>query len=125
MLRSLQIQDWETHILTQSKDISTPDVILDQKMKIQRRIRILEDQLDRVCGLQLSRIDLRLGSKGVGRTGTVGLRVPLDGEQKDPGMGRFQVPLEGGGWSPPLTGTRSHKSSDTHPRSPVTLTSIW
>ncbi|XP_032749485.1 coiled-coil domain-containing protein 114 isoform X2 [Rattus rattus] len=43
-----QIQDWETHILTQSKDISTPDVILDQKMKIQRRIRILEDQLDRV-----------------------------------------------------------------------------
>lgn len=48
MLRSLQIQDWEIHILTQSKDISTPDVILDQKMKIQRRIRILEDQLDRV-----------------------------------------------------------------------------
>lgn len=61
MLRSLQIQDWETHILTQSKEASTPSAIMDQKMKIQRRIRILEDQLDRVCGLQLPRTDLRLG----------------------------------------------------------------
>ncbi|XP_028644792.1 coiled-coil domain-containing protein 114 isoform X2 [Grammomys surdaster] len=43
-----QIQDWETHILMQSKEASTPSVIMDQKMKIQRRIRILEDQLDRV-----------------------------------------------------------------------------
>lgn len=61
MLRSLQIQDWETHILTQSKDTSAPSAITDQKMKIQRRIRILEDQLDRVRGLQLPRTDLRLG----------------------------------------------------------------
>ncbi|XP_031242527.1 coiled-coil domain-containing protein 114 isoform X2 [Mastomys coucha] len=43
-----QIQDWETRILTQSREASAPNAILDQKMKIQRRIRILEDQLDRV-----------------------------------------------------------------------------
>ncbi|XP_021070072.1 coiled-coil domain-containing protein 114 isoform X2 [Mus pahari] len=43
-----QIQDWETHVLTQSKEASAPDLIMYQKMKIQRRIRILEDQLDRV-----------------------------------------------------------------------------
>ncbi|XP_057617080.1 outer dynein arm-docking complex subunit 1 isoform X1 [Chionomys nivalis] len=43
-----QIQEWENHILTQSKKASTPGVILNQKMKIQRRIQILEDQLDRV-----------------------------------------------------------------------------
>lgn len=58
MLRSLQIQDWETHVLTQSKEASAPDLIMYQKMKIQRRIRILEDQLDRVCALQLSRTGL-------------------------------------------------------------------
>lgn len=77
MLRSLQIQDWETHVLTQSKEASTPDTIMYQKMKIQRRIRILEDQLDRVCALQLSRTDLRRVAGR--RAGTVGLRVPLDG----------------------------------------------
>lgn len=77
MLRSLQIQDWETRILTQSKEASAPNAILDQKMKIQRRIRILEDQLDRVCGLQLSKADVRLCWNSVGRAGTVGLRVPL------------------------------------------------
>ncbi|XP_005084742.1 outer dynein arm-docking complex subunit 1 isoform X1 [Mesocricetus auratus] len=43
-----QIQEWEDHILTQGKEASTPTAILDQKMKIQRRIKILEDQLDRV-----------------------------------------------------------------------------
>ena len=58
MLRSLQIQDWETHVLTQSKEASAPDLIMYQKMKIQKRIRILEDQLDRVCALQLSRTGL-------------------------------------------------------------------
>ncbi|GAB1292107.1 Outer dynein arm-docking complex subunit 1 [Apodemus speciosus] len=46
--RPASIQDWETQILTQSKEASAPDAIRDQKMKIQRRIRILEDQLDRV-----------------------------------------------------------------------------
>ncbi|KAL1769058.1 coiled-coil domain-containing protein 114 isoform X1 [Sigmodon hispidus] len=43
-----QIQEWESHVLIQSKEASTPSAILDQKAKIQRRIRILEDQLDRV-----------------------------------------------------------------------------
>ncbi|CAO2632961.1 Outer dynein arm-docking complex subunit 1 [Lemmus lemmus] len=43
-----QIQEWESHILTQSKKASAPSVILNQKVKIQRRIKILEDQLDRV-----------------------------------------------------------------------------
>ncbi|XP_059133083.1 outer dynein arm-docking complex subunit 1 [Peromyscus eremicus] len=43
-----QIQEWENHILTQSKDASAPSALSAQKTKIQRRIRILEDQLDRV-----------------------------------------------------------------------------
>ncbi|KAK7801046.1 hypothetical protein U0070_012103 [Myodes glareolus] len=43
-----QIQEWESHILTQSKKASTPSAILNHKVKIQRRIKILEDQLDRV-----------------------------------------------------------------------------
>ncbi|XP_051030301.1 outer dynein arm-docking complex subunit 1 isoform X2 [Phodopus roborovskii] len=43
-----QIQEWESHILTQNKEASNPSVILDQKVKVQRRIKILEDQLDRV-----------------------------------------------------------------------------
>lgn len=66
MLRSLQIQDWETRILTQSKEPSAPSVITDQKMKIQRRIRILEDQLDRVCGLQLPGQTLGLARRVLG-----------------------------------------------------------
>uniref|UniRef100_A0A8C6RYN0 Coiled-coil domain containing 114 n=1 Tax=Nannospalax galili TaxID=1026970 RepID=A0A8C6RYN0_NANGA len=43
-----QIQEWENRIFTQSKEAAAPGVILDQKVKIQRRIKILEDQLDRV-----------------------------------------------------------------------------
>ncbi|OBS60338.1 hypothetical protein A6R68_08490 [Neotoma lepida] len=43
-----QIQEWESHILTQSKEASAPGVNLARKAKIQRRIRILEDQLERV-----------------------------------------------------------------------------
>ncbi|XP_051004518.1 outer dynein arm-docking complex subunit 1 [Acomys russatus] len=43
-----QIQEWENHMLTRGKECSAPGVILDQKVKIQRRIKILEDQLDRV-----------------------------------------------------------------------------
>ncbi|XP_055469638.1 outer dynein arm-docking complex subunit 1 isoform X1 [Psammomys obesus] len=43
-----QIQEWETNILTKSKTPPAPGVILDQKVKVQRRITILEDQLDRV-----------------------------------------------------------------------------
>ncbi|XP_023038258.1 coiled-coil domain-containing protein 114 isoform X2 [Piliocolobus tephrosceles] len=43
-----QIQEWETRIFTHSKNVRSPGFILNQKVKIGRRIRILEDQLDRV-----------------------------------------------------------------------------
>uniref|UniRef100_A0A452R5X2 Outer dynein arm docking complex subunit 1 n=1 Tax=Ursus americanus TaxID=9643 RepID=A0A452R5X2_URSAM len=43
-----QIQEWETRIFTHNKDVRSPGLILDQKVKIRRRIKILEDQLDRV-----------------------------------------------------------------------------
>nr|XP_025869785.1 coiled-coil domain-containing protein 114 [Vulpes vulpes] len=45
-----QIQEWETRISAPSKDVKASGLILDQKVKIQRRIKILEDQLDRVRG---------------------------------------------------------------------------
>uniref|UniRef100_G1TQC9 ODAD1 central coiled coil region domain-containing protein n=1 Tax=Oryctolagus cuniculus TaxID=9986 RepID=G1TQC9_RABIT len=45
---SFQIQEWETRIFTQSKDVMGPGVVLEQKVRMQRRIKILEDQLDRV-----------------------------------------------------------------------------
>ncbi|XP_047567413.1 outer dynein arm-docking complex subunit 1 isoform X2 [Lutra lutra] len=43
-----QIQEWETRIFALGKEVRAPGVILDQKVKIQQRIKILEDQLDRV-----------------------------------------------------------------------------
>ncbi|XP_004440469.2 PREDICTED: coiled-coil domain-containing protein 114 [Ceratotherium simum simum] len=43
-----QIQEWETRIFARGKDGRTSGFILDQKVKIRRRIKILEDQLDRV-----------------------------------------------------------------------------
>ncbi|XP_045842848.1 outer dynein arm-docking complex subunit 1 isoform X4 [Meles meles] len=43
-----QIQEWETRIFAPGKEVRAPGVILDQKVKIQQRIKILEDQLDRV-----------------------------------------------------------------------------
>nr|XP_054396812.1 outer dynein arm-docking complex subunit 1 isoform X3 [Pongo abelii]XP_054396813.1 outer dynein arm-docking complex subunit 1 isoform X3 [Pongo abelii]XP_054396815.1 outer dynein arm-docking complex subunit 1 isoform X3 [Pongo abelii]XP_054396816.1 outer dynein arm-docking complex subunit 1 isoform X3 [Pongo abelii]XP_054396817.1 outer dynein arm-docking complex subunit 1 isoform X3 [Pongo abelii] len=43
-----QIQEWETRIFTHSKNVRSPGFILDRKVKIGRRIRILENQLDRV-----------------------------------------------------------------------------
>ncbi|KAL0609816.1 Coiled-coil domain-containing protein 114 [Plecturocebus cupreus] len=42
-----QIQEWETRIFTHSKNVRSSGFIQDQKVKIRRRIRILEDQLDR------------------------------------------------------------------------------
>lgn len=56
----LQIQEWETRIFNHSKDIKAPGLVLDQKVKIRRRIKILEDQLDRVRAslLALSRPEL-------------------------------------------------------------------
>lgn len=44
----LQIREWEARIFVHGKDVRAPGVILEQKAKIQRRIKILEDQLDRV-----------------------------------------------------------------------------
>uniref|UniRef100_A0A2K6G688 ODAD1 central coiled coil region domain-containing protein n=1 Tax=Propithecus coquereli TaxID=379532 RepID=A0A2K6G688_PROCO len=43
-----QIQEWENRIFTHSKEVKAPGFILNQKSKIRRRIKILEDQLDRV-----------------------------------------------------------------------------
>ncbi|XP_004646590.1 coiled-coil domain-containing protein 114 [Octodon degus] len=43
-----QIQEWEARIFTQSKNALAPGFVVDQKVKIRRRIKILEDQLDRV-----------------------------------------------------------------------------
>uniref|UniRef100_G3UN54 Outer dynein arm docking complex subunit 1 n=1 Tax=Loxodonta africana TaxID=9785 RepID=G3UN54_LOXAF len=43
-----KIQEWETRLLTHHKGVTAPGYILDQKVKIRRRIKILEDQLDRV-----------------------------------------------------------------------------
>ncbi|XP_039101185.1 coiled-coil domain-containing protein 114 isoform X2 [Hyaena hyaena] len=51
-----QIQEWETRIFTHSKAFRAPGLILDQKVKIRRRIKILEDQLDRVT----CRFDIQL-----------------------------------------------------------------
>nr|XP_060507609.1 outer dynein arm-docking complex subunit 1 [Panthera onca]XP_060507610.1 outer dynein arm-docking complex subunit 1 [Panthera onca] len=51
-----QIQEWETRISNHSKDIKAPGLVLDQKVKIRRRIKILEDQLDRVT----CRFDIQL-----------------------------------------------------------------
>lgn len=73
---------------------------MDQKVKVQRRITILEDQLDRVCGLRLSRLDLRLRLDGRWEDRPCGLGVPRRGKTKDPGVGRYWVPLDGTGWSP-------------------------
>ncbi|XP_004451198.1 outer dynein arm-docking complex subunit 1 isoform X2 [Dasypus novemcinctus] len=51
-----QIQEWEMRILVHGKDGRAPGFILDQKVKIRRRIKILEDQLDRV----VCRFDIQL-----------------------------------------------------------------
>ncbi|XP_045387233.1 outer dynein arm-docking complex subunit 1 [Lemur catta] len=53
-----EIQEWENRIFTHNKEVKAPGFILDQKCKIQRRIKILEDQLDRVTchfDIQLAR----------------------------------------------------------------------
>ncbi|XP_030897218.1 coiled-coil domain-containing protein 114 isoform X2 [Leptonychotes weddellii] len=50
------IQEWETRIFAHSKDVRAPGLILDQKVKIRQRIKILEDQLDRVT----CRFDIQL-----------------------------------------------------------------
>ncbi|KAK2492320.1 hypothetical protein MC885_017342 [Smutsia gigantea] len=42
-----QIQEWETQISAHGKNATAPEIILDQKLKVRRRIKILEDQLDR------------------------------------------------------------------------------
>lgn len=47
---SLQMQEWETRIFVFSRDCRAPGVLLDQKAKIRRRIKVMEDQLDKVRG---------------------------------------------------------------------------
>lgn len=60
----LQIQEWETRIFAHSKAARAPGVIVDQKAKIQRRINILEDQLDRVRVSLLALSRPELGGSG-------------------------------------------------------------
>uniref|UniRef100_A0A8D2HEQ6 ODAD1 central coiled coil region domain-containing protein n=1 Tax=Urocitellus parryii TaxID=9999 RepID=A0A8D2HEQ6_UROPR len=43
-----QINEWETRIFTQGKSARAPGFIQKEKAKVQRRIKILEDQLNRV-----------------------------------------------------------------------------
>uniref|UniRef100_H0WSL4 Outer dynein arm docking complex subunit 1 n=2 Tax=Otolemur garnettii TaxID=30611 RepID=H0WSL4_OTOGA len=49
-IRSLdrQIREWENRIFAYNKEVKALGFALDQKFKIRRRIKILEDQLDRV-----------------------------------------------------------------------------
>ncbi|KAM5236203.1 outer dynein arm-docking complex subunit 1 [Ctenodactylus gundi] len=51
-----EIQEWEARISTQSKNLVAPSFIMDQKVKIWQRIKILQDQLDRVT----CRFDIQL-----------------------------------------------------------------
>ncbi|KAB1273519.1 Coiled-coil domain-containing protein 114 [Camelus dromedarius] len=51
-----QIQEWETRIFAYGKGVRAPGCMLDQKGKIQRRIKVLEDQLNRVT----CRVDIQL-----------------------------------------------------------------
>ncbi|XP_076987400.1 outer dynein arm-docking complex subunit 1 [Tamandua tetradactyla] len=51
-----QIQEWEIRIFVHRKDVKAPGFILGEKVKIRRRIKILEDQLDRV----VCRFDVQL-----------------------------------------------------------------
>ncbi|XP_012609797.2 outer dynein arm-docking complex subunit 1 [Microcebus murinus] len=53
-----QIQEWENRIFTHSKEAKAPAFILNRKCKIRRRIKFLEDQVDRVTchfDIQLAR----------------------------------------------------------------------
>ncbi|XP_036741389.2 outer dynein arm-docking complex subunit 1 isoform X2 [Manis pentadactyla] len=43
-----QIQEWDTRISAHGKDATALGFILDQKVKVRRRLKTLEDQLDRV-----------------------------------------------------------------------------
>ncbi|KAF6076838.1 coiled-coil domain containing 114 [Phyllostomus discolor] len=51
-----QIQEWEMRISVLSKDCRAPGVVLDQKAKIQRRIKVMENHLDKVT----CRFDIQL-----------------------------------------------------------------
>ncbi|XP_053771393.1 outer dynein arm-docking complex subunit 1 isoform X3 [Desmodus rotundus] len=51
-----QMQEWETRIFVFSRDCRAPGVLLDQKAKIRRRIKVMEDQLDKVT----CRFDIQL-----------------------------------------------------------------
>uniref|UniRef100_A0A8C3YKU1 ODAD1 central coiled coil region domain-containing protein n=1 Tax=Catagonus wagneri TaxID=51154 RepID=A0A8C3YKU1_9CETA len=51
-----EIQEWETRIFDHGKDVKAPGCVQSQKIKVRRRIKILEDQLDRVT----CRFDIQL-----------------------------------------------------------------
>lgn len=56
----LQIQEWEARLFACGKDPRAPGVVMDQKAKTRKRIKIVENQLDRVRAslLALSRPEL-------------------------------------------------------------------
>lgn len=60
----LQIQEWETRIFAHSQDVKAPGCVLSQKVKVRQRIKILEDQLDRVRGSRLAVSKLELWGLG-------------------------------------------------------------
>ncbi|XP_037019857.2 outer dynein arm-docking complex subunit 1 [Artibeus jamaicensis] len=51
-----QIQEWEMRISVLSRECKAPGVLLDQKAKVRRRIKVMEDQLDKVT----CRFDIQL-----------------------------------------------------------------
>ncbi|XP_047646515.1 outer dynein arm-docking complex subunit 1 isoform X2 [Phacochoerus africanus] len=51
-----EIQEWETRIFAHGQDVKAPGCVLSQKVKVRQRIKILEDQLDRVT----CRFDIQL-----------------------------------------------------------------
>ncbi|XP_007956296.1 outer dynein arm-docking complex subunit 1 [Orycteropus afer afer] len=51
-----KIQEWESRLFSQHKGVKSPGYTMDQKVKIRRRIKVLEDQLDRVT----CRFDIQL-----------------------------------------------------------------
>lgn len=148
-----QIEEWETRIFTQGKSARAPGFIQKEKAKVQRRIKILEDQLNRVRAASLpSRPQLQGGGRTALRS-----EVPETAKGKVSGektrrVGGFQVreadgPCRWGSYhsqGPPraqvvpvtpisekcplLEGGGRPGLTDyctCHPRSPVTLTSSW
>lgn len=148
-----QIQEWESRNSAHSKNARSPGCVQDRKVKSQRRIKSLENQLDKVRVRPLAvpspelwglREDLSMGVKfrkwwtRSGDTIPEGWRVPPGKEADAWVLGGSRGPQIGNGppvWqvSSPLLkvenggrpGVRQALSTLSHPRSSVALTSSW